>query len=137
MFARKQALYARTVSNVLYIVIHVSPSTSTESMEEQASGIVVCRATLVRVCDRSGFWGAYSRLLASSARPTLIKFLVGGVVRGTALPTSAYIDCVRLHRTYTRDFSCEWSHYALSIGPSAGYNRFCVFVHILLFLLLM
>jgi hypothetical protein len=31
----------------------------------------------------------------------------------TALRTSAFIDCVRLHRTYTRDVSCEWSHWCL------------------------
>jgi hypothetical protein len=31
-------------------------------------------------------------------------------VRGTALRTSACVDYVRLHRTYTRDVSCEWSH---------------------------
>jgi hypothetical protein len=56
------------------------------------------------------FLGAYSRLLASSARPALIKFLVTGAVRGIALRTSACIDCVRLQRTYTRDVSCEWIH---------------------------
>jgi hypothetical protein len=41
---------------------------------------------------------------------TVIKFIVVGAVRGTALHTSACVDCVRLHRTYTRDVSCEWSH---------------------------
>jgi hypothetical protein len=79
--------------------ISVPPSTSTESVGEQASEIVVHRETLARVCGQSGFWGAYSRLLASSARPALIKFLVTGAVRGTALRTSACVDCVRLHRT--------------------------------------
>jgi hypothetical protein len=54
--------------------------------------------------------GAYSRLLASSARPALIKFLVIGAIHGIALRTSASVDCVRLLRTYTRDVSCEWSH---------------------------
>jgi hypothetical protein len=43
----------------------------------------------------------YWQLLASSARPALIKFLVAGAVRGTALRTSACVDYVRLHRTYT------------------------------------
>jgi hypothetical protein len=56
------------------------------------------------------FLGAYSRLLASSTRPTLVQFFVVGAVRGTALRISVCIDCVRLHRTYTRDVSCEWSH---------------------------
>jgi hypothetical protein len=56
------------------------------------------------------FLESVSRLLASSARPALIKFLVAGAVRGTALRTSACVDCVRLHRTYTRDVLCEWSH---------------------------
>jgi hypothetical protein len=90
--------------------IHVPPSASKESVGEQAFEITVRRATLARMCGRSGFWGAYSRLLASFARPAPIKFLVADVVRGTALRTSAYIDCVRLHRTYIQDVSCEWSH---------------------------
>jgi hypothetical protein len=42
------------------------------------------------------FLGMYSRLLASSAQPALIKFLVVGTIRGTALRTSVCIDCVRL-----------------------------------------
>jgi hypothetical protein len=92
------AQYARTVSDVLHTAIPVPPSTSTESVGEQASE------------GRSGFWGAYSRLLASSARPALIKFLVAGAIRGIALHTSVCVDCVQLHRTYTRDVSCEWSH---------------------------
>jgi hypothetical protein len=61
------------------------------------------------LCGQSGFWGAYSRLLASSAQPALIKFLVVGAVPGIALRTSTCIDCVRLHQT-RRDVSCEWSH---------------------------
>jgi hypothetical protein len=93
--------------------IPVPPSASIESVGEQASKIAVRRETLARVCGRSGFWGAYSWLLASSARLALIKFLVAGAVRGTALCTSACIDCVRLHWTYTRDVSCEWSHWCL------------------------
>jgi hypothetical protein len=90
--------------------IPIPPSTSTGSMEEQAFEIAVRRETLVRVCGRSGFWGVYSRLLDSSARPALIKFLVASTDRGIALRTSACVDCVRLYRTYTRDVSCEWSH---------------------------
>jgi hypothetical protein len=43
----------------------------------------------------------------------VIKFLVASAVRGTTLRTSSCIDCVRLHRTYTRDVSCEWSHWCL------------------------
>jgi hypothetical protein len=110
--------------------IPVLPSASTERVGEQAFEIVVRRATLARVCGRLGFWGAYSRLLASSARPALIKFLVVGTVWGTALRTSARINCVWLHRTYTRDVSYEWS--VLSIGPSAGYIIFLVIVYVLL-----
>jgi hypothetical protein len=91
-------------------LIPVPPSASTERVGEQASEIAVRRATFARVCGRSGFWGAYSRLLAPSAQPTLIRFLIVDVVRGAALRTSVCIDCVRLHRTYTRDVSCEWSH---------------------------
>jgi hypothetical protein len=112
----------RTISDALHIAISVPPSASTESVREQTSEIAVCRATLARVCWRSGFWGAYSRLLASSARPALIKFLVIDAVRGTT----------RLHRTYTRDVSYDRDIDALSIGPSVGYNLFFVFVHILL-----
>jgi hypothetical protein len=84
-----------------------------ERVGEQASEIVVHRATLARVCGWPGFLGAYSRLLAPSARPTLIRFFIVGTIRGTALRTSACIDCVRLHRTYTWDVSCEWSHWCL------------------------
>jgi hypothetical protein len=80
--------------------IPIPPSASTESMGEQVSEIAVRRETLARVCGRSGFWGAYSRLLASFARPVLIKFLVADAVRGTTLRTSVCVDCVRLHRTY-------------------------------------
>jgi hypothetical protein len=90
--------------------IHVPPFVSIEWVGEPASEITVRIATLARVCGRSGFWGAYSRLLASSARPALIRFLVVGAVRGIVLRTSASIDCVRLHRTYKRDISYEWSH---------------------------
>jgi hypothetical protein len=98
------------LSDALHSTHLVPPSASTERVGEQASEIAVHRATLARVCGRSGFWGAYSRLLASSARPMLIQFFVVGVVRVTALRTSVCIDCVRLHRTYTRDVSYEWSH---------------------------
>jgi hypothetical protein len=88
------AQYARTVSDALHTDIPVPPSASTESVGEQTSEIAVHRATLARVCGRLGFWGAYSRLLALSARPALIKFFVVDAVRGTALQTSACIDCV-------------------------------------------
>jgi hypothetical protein len=92
--------------------IPVPPSVSTESGRAILQNR--CRrATLARVCGWSGFWGAYSRLLAPSAQPTLIQFFVVGDVRGTALSASACIDCVGLHRTYTWDVSCEWSHWCL------------------------
>jgi hypothetical protein len=87
-------VHTLSVSEALHIAIPVSPSASTESVGEQASEIVVRRETLARVCGRSGFWGAYSRLLASSARPTPIKFLVVSAVRGTALHISACVNCV-------------------------------------------
>jgi hypothetical protein len=87
----------QTVSDALHTTIPVPPSVSTESVGEQAFEISVHRATLARVCKRSCFWGAYSRLLAPSARPTLIQFFIVGDVRGTALHTSAYIDCIRLY----------------------------------------
>jgi hypothetical protein len=53
--------------------ISVPPSASIERVGEQASKIAVRRGTLVRVCGRSSFWGAYSRLLASSARPAPLR----------------------------------------------------------------
>jgi hypothetical protein len=44
--------------------IPVPPSASTERVGEQASEITDRRDTLARVCGRSDFWGASSRLLA-------------------------------------------------------------------------
>jgi hypothetical protein len=94
---------------------------------EQASEIAVRRATLAPVFERSGFWGAYSRLLAPSARPTLIWFFVVGTVRGTALRTSTYIE-------HTHEMSrVNGATDALSIGSSMGYTLFFVFMHVLLF----
>jgi hypothetical protein len=69
------------------------------------------------------FWGAYSRLLASSAQPALIKFLAAGVVRGT--------NCVHLSASTAYDY-IEHTHEmsrvngatdALSIRPSEA--TFC------------
>jgi hypothetical protein len=53
--------------------IPFAPSADTERVGEQASEIAVRRGTLARVCVRPGFWGAYSRLLASSAWPALLR----------------------------------------------------------------
>jgi hypothetical protein len=101
--------FMQTVSHTRYTQpIPVPPSASTERVGEQASEIGVHRGTLARVCGQSCFWGAYSRLLALSARPALIGFIVVSVVRGTAMCIPSYIDFVRLHRTYTRDVSYEW-----------------------------
>jgi hypothetical protein len=96
---------------------------------EQASEIVHRRATLARVCGRSGFWEAYSRLLASSARSALIRFLAVGTVQETALLASTAYDYI--------EHSDEISHVngatdALSIDPSAGYILLLVIVHVLL-----
>jgi hypothetical protein len=99
---------------------------------EQASEIAVRRETLAWVCERSGFWGAYSRLFASSTRPALIKFLVADAVRGTAcvhLPTSTAYD----YNEHTHKMSrVNGVIDALSIGPSAWYILFLVIVHGLL-----
>jgi hypothetical protein len=89
---------------------HFRPTFCEHRVGEQVSEIAFRRATLARVCGRSSFWGAYSRLLAPSARPMLIRFFVVGAVCGTALRISACIDYIRLYRTYTRDVSFEWSH---------------------------
>jgi hypothetical protein len=113
----------RTVSNTLHTAIPIPPSTSTKSVGVQASEITIRRETLARVCGRSGFWGAYSRLLASSAQPALIKFLAAGVVRGT--------NCVHLSASTAYDY-IEHTHEmsrvngatdALSIRPSEA--TFC------------
>lgn len=91
--------------------ILVPPSASIERVGEQSSNIVVRWGTLARVCERSGFRGAYSWLLASSAQLALFRFFAASAVRGTALCTPVCIEFVWLHRTYTRDVSCEWSHW--------------------------
>jgi hypothetical protein len=76
------------------------------------------------------FLGAYSRLLAPSAQPTLTQFFFVGAVHGTTLRTSACIDCVRLHQTYTRDVSCEWNYWYLehrSLHEVHSVLRICIF----------
>jgi hypothetical protein len=50
--------------------IPVPSSASTERVGEMASEITVRRDTLAWVCGRSNFWGAYSRQLAWSVRPS-------------------------------------------------------------------
>jgi hypothetical protein len=101
---------------------------------EQSSEIAVRRATLVRVCGRSGFWGAYSRPIASSARPTLIQFFVIGTIIFEGL------YCVHLPASTAYDY-IEYIHEmsrvneatdALSMGPSTEYTLFLVIMHILL-----
>jgi hypothetical protein len=113
-----------SVSDALHTAIPVPASASTESVVEQASEIVVRRATLARVCGQSGFLGAYSRLLASSARPTQIRFLVVGAVR-----RFGGLNCEHLPISTPYDYiehTHKMSHVngvtdALSIDPSAGY----------------
>jgi hypothetical protein len=59
-------------------------------------------------------------------------------VWGTGLRTSTCIDYVRLHRTYTRDVSCEWSHECLehrSLRRVLSVLRICAcFIDVLLFM---
>jgi hypothetical protein len=76
-------LVARTVLDML----HLAHSRPTFYEHKRVGG------TLARVCGRS-----------------LIRFIIVGAVRKTALRTPSCIDFVRLHRTYTRYISCEWSH---------------------------
>jgi hypothetical protein len=92
--------------------IPLSPSASTESGRAGLRNRHPQRDTCTSV-RAIRFLGS---VLASSARPTLIRFLVADAVRVTALRTSTAYDATD----------------ALSIGPSAGYNLFFVFVHILL-----
>jgi hypothetical protein len=106
--------HVQTVSDTLHTAIPVPPCVSTERVGEQASEIVVRRATLARVCGQLGFWGTYSRLLASSARLALIKFLVADAVRGTAMRTSTAYDYIE----HTHEMSrVNGATDALSIGP--------------------
>jgi hypothetical protein len=99
---------------------------------QQASEIAVRRATLARVCGQSGFWGAYSRLFAPFARPALIQ--------SSSSVSFVGLHCVHLVASTAYDY-IEHTHEmsrvngatdGLSIGPSAGYILFFVFVHILL-----
>jgi hypothetical protein len=105
--------------------VPVPSSASTERVEEQTSEINVRRDILARVCghqifgerirdcSRDPFDPALLRLhpvLRRFPRATCATVLVPVTVRETALRTSSYIDFVRLHRTYTRDVSCEMSH---------------------------
>jgi uncharacterized membrane protein YidH (DUF202 family) len=71
-------------------------------------------------------------VLASSARPTLIKFLVAGAVRGTALlhlPASIAYDYIEHTHQMSR---VNGATDALSISPSVGYIMLLVIVHVLL-----
>jgi hypothetical protein len=105
--------------------ILVPPSANTERVGERASEIAVHRGTLVQVCGRSGFWEAYSRLLASSARPAPLRFFVDDdAVRGTASTSYDYIE-------HTHEISrVNDSTNALSIGPSEGYFLISILVHV-------
>jgi hypothetical protein len=125
-----------TVSNALHTAIPVPPSASKESVGEQASKIVIRITTLARECGRSGFWGAYSRLLALFARLAL-----NWSSSSSPAPFEG-LHCVHLPATTAYDY-IEHTHEmsrvnevtdALSIGPSAGHTLFLVFVHILLLL---
>jgi hypothetical protein len=50
--------------------IPVPFSASTDRVGEHAFKIIIHRDTLARVCEQSDFWGASSRLLAWSVRPS-------------------------------------------------------------------
>jgi hypothetical protein len=104
----------------------------TERVGEQASEIAICRATFVRVCRRSGFWGAYSGLLAPSAQPMLIQFLLSTSFEGlycVHLPAST----VYYYIEHTHEMSrVNGTTDDLSIGPSAEYTLFLVILHVLL-----
>jgi hypothetical protein len=69
-------------------------------------------------------------LLASSARPALIKLFVAGAVRGSDcahLPASTAYDYIE----HTHEMSrVNGATNALSIGPSAGYIMFLVIVQV-------
>jgi hypothetical protein len=120
-------------------------STSTDRVGEQTSEIAVRRDTLARVCGRSDVWGASSRLLAWSVH-------LGAVSTSCCSSSFRGDECccyssrwpfeglhgVHLHASTLYGYieqTHEMSHVngatnALSIGPSAGYTLFFVFVHV-------
>jgi hypothetical protein len=55
----------------------------------------------------------HSLLFVAFPSCRVLLFFFPATVRGTALRTSSCTDFVRLHRTNTRDVSCEWSHWCL------------------------
>jgi hypothetical protein len=125
--------------------IPVPFSTSTDRVGEQASKIVVRRDTLARVCGRSDFWGASSRLLVWSVRPdTASTSYCSSSFRGDECCCySSRRPFEGLHGVYLPASTLygyikqthEMSHVnrvtnALSIGPSVGYTLFFVFVHV-------
>jgi hypothetical protein len=96
---------------------------------EQAFEIDVYRATLARVITFFGSVLATTRFVYSTK---LIRFFVVGAVQGlhcVHLSASTVYDYIE----HTQEMSCvNGSTDALSIGPSAGYNMFFVFIHVLL-----
>jgi hypothetical protein len=125
--------------------IPVPSSASTERVGEQASEITDRRDTLARVCGRSDFWGASSRLLTWSVCPA------ASFTACCSSPSRVDACCCSssrrpfegLHSVHlpapTSYGYIEQTHEmsrvngatdALSIGPSAEYTLFFVFVHI-------
>jgi hypothetical protein len=125
--------------------IPVPFSSSTERVGEQPSEIAVRRDTLARVCGWSDFWGASSQLLTWSVRPGDASISccsssfrgdecccyssrrpIEGL-HGVHLPAStSYIYIEQTHKMSHVNGATD----ALSIGPSARYTLFFIFVHV-------
>jgi hypothetical protein len=87
-YANSATYYGHTRTSLRRIALGSSPSylLRAQRVGAQVSEIAVRRATLARVCGRSGFWERIRDvhvLLALSARPTPIWFFVVGAVRET------------------------------------------------------
>jgi hypothetical protein len=88
----RSSRYANSLLDMLHSTYSHPTFCEQERVGEQVSEIVVRRGTLARVCERSGFWGAYLRLLALSA-PVLRR-------RRRSRDYTAYI-CLHRVRTTT------------------------------------
>jgi hypothetical protein len=124
--------YACTVSYTLHTAIPVPPFASTESVGEQVFEIAVRRATLAR-CAGDQVFGERTRDCSrrpldqhwsSFSSPTPFEGL-----HFIYLPASTAYDYIE----HTHEMSrVNGATDALSVGPSARYTLFLVFVHILL-----
>jgi hypothetical protein len=99
-------------------------SASTNRVGEQASEIAVRRDTLARVCGRSDFWGASFRGDECCCYSSRWPF---EGLHGVHLSASTLYGYIEQTHEMSR---VNGATNVLSIGPSAGYTLFFVFVHV-------